>query len=107
MEAIGFSKALINFYETTQHHIPEGSNLHNNHHDNFKPHKFTLGISLKRLLLSQLLDIKFSIHFHSFSLPLLIKVVIRGTKTNKNMFEICKNKVESERGNYDVIVCHS
>jgi hypothetical protein len=37
-------------------------------------------------------------------LPLLIRLVIRSTVPSKNMFQMCKDKDESERGNCDVTV---
>jgi hypothetical protein len=38
MEAVSTSETLVNFYETTQHNIPEDSHLHNRCCVNLKSH---------------------------------------------------------------------
>jgi hypothetical protein len=38
METPNSSKVVVNFYQTTQCHIPYASNLHCQHHKNHKPH---------------------------------------------------------------------
>jgi len=101
VEATGFSKALINFYKTTQHHFPEDSNINYNHYGNLKPHSFTVVkgtsyMTFRREIFNASLVVW---------LQLLIKVFVRGTETSKNVFEIREDKGEFERWKYDVTVC--